>query len=298
MARRRAFTLIELLVVIAIIAILAAILFPVFAQAKLAAKKASSLSNNKQIALAGLMYAEAYDDFLPLFMNGNYTDAVGLTNPTTHVADTWVWLTQPYIKNLQLMVDPGRGDYRNYFGSGPNAWWGNQNRYPMYGLNYVFVSPFLVPDGVNCNWAEGKSGTAADEPAATVFFVGSRVFEADKNRGFFGANAPGMWEWIAPHANYCIFYGPHPTEGANCAGDWCGASTLPRKYTASTAINYQDGGTVTFLDGHAKYLKDSAMAAGTNYTTAVPNGILNAGGAKIIDKTKYIWNLDSNYYGG
>jgi prepilin-type N-terminal cleavage/methylation domain-containing protein len=63
--RRRAFTLIELLVVIAIIAILAAILFPVFAQAKLAAKKAVSLSNQKQLGLAIIMYTNDYDDMYP-----------------------------------------------------------------------------------------------------------------------------------------------------------------------------------------------------------------------------------------
>src|SRR3978361_155754 len=60
-----AFTLIELLVVIAIIAILAAILFPVFAQAKAAAKKVNSLSNQKQIGLATIMYAGDYEDILP-----------------------------------------------------------------------------------------------------------------------------------------------------------------------------------------------------------------------------------------
>src|SRR6185503_3971795 len=60
--RRGAFTLIELLVVIAIIAILAAILFPVFAQAKNAAKKTASLSNMKQIILAAQMYLPDYDD--------------------------------------------------------------------------------------------------------------------------------------------------------------------------------------------------------------------------------------------
>ena len=65
MHRSKAFTLIELLVVIAIIAILAAILFPVFAQAKLAAKKTSDLSNLKQNMLAVLMYSNDADDYLP-----------------------------------------------------------------------------------------------------------------------------------------------------------------------------------------------------------------------------------------
>ena len=65
MANKRGFTLIELLVVIAIIAILAAILFPVFAQAKEAAKKTHCISNTKQTCLACLMYAGDWDDRLP-----------------------------------------------------------------------------------------------------------------------------------------------------------------------------------------------------------------------------------------
>src|SRR5580658_7793798 len=90
----KAFTLIELLVVIAIIAILAAILFPVFAQAKLAAKRTSDLSNNKQITLGVLMYENDYDDQMPL----------ARIVPTC--ADWWTsnmisWKdgTEPYIKN-------------------------------------------------------------------------------------------------------------------------------------------------------------------------------------------------------
>src|SRR5579884_2867342 len=65
-AMKRAFTLIELLVVIAIIAILAAILFPVFAQAKAAAKKSVAVSNQKQLALGSVMYTNDYDDVLPM----------------------------------------------------------------------------------------------------------------------------------------------------------------------------------------------------------------------------------------
>src|SRR5580658_9982218 len=69
---KKAFTLIELLVVIAIIAILAAILFPVFAQAKEASKKTVCLSNNKQIGLGLYMYCNDYDDMLPM---ANYPEA-------------------------------------------------------------------------------------------------------------------------------------------------------------------------------------------------------------------------------
>src|SRR5262249_15795329 len=76
--RRPAFTLIELLVVIAIFAILAAILFPVFAQARAKARQAACLSNMKQIGLGLMMYAQDYDETLP----GNSTLNVnGVTDP-------------------------------------------------------------------------------------------------------------------------------------------------------------------------------------------------------------------------
>src|SRR5437773_5196359 len=79
--RRRSagFTLIELLVVIAIIAILAAILFPVFAQAREKARAATCISNSKQIGLALMMYAQDYDEMLPIHNDANYfmRDKVG-----------------------------------------------------------------------------------------------------------------------------------------------------------------------------------------------------------------------------
>ena len=110
--KRKAFTLIELLVVIAIIAILAAILFPVFAQAKKAAKKAASAQNNRQMALAGLMYAGDYDDSLCVMINGNYRDVRNtrdgiLTIYNEERTDGWPLLLSPYIKSRGLFVDPG-----------------------------------------------------------------------------------------------------------------------------------------------------------------------------------------------
>jgi len=98
--KQTAFTLIELLVVIAIIAILAAILFPVFAQAKAAAKTTACLSNLKQIGTSGQIYSADYDDVVhphelyqasPLIDSGYY-----------------IYL-EPYMKNKQLIFDPARG---------------------------------------------------------------------------------------------------------------------------------------------------------------------------------------------
>jgi len=99
-SKRRGFTLIELLVVIAIIAILAAILFPVFAQAKRAAKGAVAISDAKQLSLAELMYTNDYDDAFPLILavNKSYQQGGG-----TYY---WDYLVQPYIKNWGIFADP------------------------------------------------------------------------------------------------------------------------------------------------------------------------------------------------
>src|SRR5438067_284262 len=95
----RGFTLIELLVVIAIIAILAAILFPVFAQARAQARKASCTSNFKQQALGIIMYQQDYDGYYPI---NSYTGSYSAVDDAI-----WGLLVQPYIKNTQIMACPG-----------------------------------------------------------------------------------------------------------------------------------------------------------------------------------------------
>ncbi|MFP3903329.1 MAG: DUF1559 domain-containing protein [Armatimonadota bacterium] len=111
MRTKRAFTLIELLVVIAIIAILAAILFPVFARAREKARQSSCLSNVKQIALACLMYSEDYDELSPaaLYWQGPW----------------WGELLMPYMKNEQILVCPTMKQY-------------DDSRCPMDNLGYSF----------------------------------------------------------------------------------------------------------------------------------------------------------------
>src|SRR5579875_2543308 len=97
----RGFTLIELLVVIAIIAILAAILFPVFAQARTKARQASDMSNLKQIGLALLMYSQDYDEHL-LGIGLPYNDPRCSPGPWVY----WPALLQPYAKNTQIFLSP------------------------------------------------------------------------------------------------------------------------------------------------------------------------------------------------
>jgi prepilin-type N-terminal cleavage/methylation domain-containing protein/prepilin-type processing-associated H-X9-DG protein len=109
--RRRGFTLIELLVVIAIIAILAAILFPVFARAREKARQASCQSNLKQLATAFMMYTQDYDEYCP--------DHCGQST-----GNCWAVSIYPYIKNAQLFAcpsDPALGTFGIWrdFANGP-----------------------------------------------------------------------------------------------------------------------------------------------------------------------------------
>jgi prepilin-type N-terminal cleavage/methylation domain-containing protein/prepilin-type processing-associated H-X9-DG protein len=133
---RPAFTLIELLVVIAIIAILAAILFPVFAQARSKARQSACLSNIKQLGTGLMMYAQDYDETLPLndYVGNGLAPLAGWRDP--RAGDSWCSGIYPYVKNFQIYVCPEAVEHPD-----PNSPWRgpvrNEDGAISYLMNYA-----------------------------------------------------------------------------------------------------------------------------------------------------------------
>jgi len=222
--KRRGFTLIELLVVIAIIAILAAILFPVFAQAREQARKASCLSSEKQIGIACMMYAQDYDETYVMVTDWNQRFPVsgGVAMP-----DNWTFTTMPYVKDNYMMVE---------FGCPSARWkrspWGDMAREkplelgPRYSYNHSF--------GLNApQW--GAPGCCTTSVAIAQVQLPAETINVSECGTVDGGQRFGTYltPWWYDH--YYFDYGP---------GEWW------RPPTAHTG-----GMNCIFGDGHAKWMK-------------------------------------------
>jgi prepilin-type N-terminal cleavage/methylation domain-containing protein len=242
---RRAFTLIELLVVIAIIAILAAILFPVFAAAKKSGKKTVSLSNLKQVSTASILYAGDYDDTsVPLY---HYSPG-DLSLPTTQGFYYWPVLLLPYTKSEAVFLCPEDRDDDRIVGDGTYGRFDLRSTYhlyavgfaPSYGYNYRYLNirtdlAAPGPNGLPFYYG-GVSLTFAAAPAETVQFAESTA----KN-----LTPPGSPGPITSTMGYSRIEPPSRWNASVSYPDARSQGQLWGRFDPKTVI-------VGWLDGHAK----------------------------------------------
>jgi len=258
MTSRKGFTLIELLVVIAIIAILAAILFPVFAQAREKARGASCLSNVKQMTLGWVMYSQDYDETFPQWKwDQSYSGGSVTPNNATSL---WCNAIYPYIKNVQVFHCPS--DARGITAQDSFGGWFNFDN-TLIG----FPDPMrkaLMSYGTSepMTYLDGKQALAAMDKPAETFLVADMITPLSGWGGWddwvaaANANAPDsdprlhdiLMRMAYPKGPACLsgfggdFYsGTIRTDQINSAWDSCARHT--------------NGNSIGFADGHAKWVQ-------------------------------------------
>lgn len=219
-AKREAFTLIELLVVIAIIAILAAILFPMFASARENARRTACLSNSRQIGMATMMYMQDSDEVTPsvyvVYATSAYTDV------TTTI--------QPYMKNRQALFCPDRDD--NICGAIDGITNINPQDKPCVGYGYNW--------GPTQNFYTGRySGGLLDD------------YEYVAAAGCSVARGKSLADVVAPASTFA-FGDTHDSPWYTITID-----NILSRFTGRTNGKLQHGGrfNMMFLDGHAKSVR-------------------------------------------
>ncbi len=289
--RKRAFTLIELLVVIAIIAILAAILFPVFAQAREKARQTSCLSNMKQLGLAHLMYTQDYDESFATY--ASYCPGARVQNPLDPNdrpggstgpgrRPMWQWKVLSYIKSWDLYNCPSDTSPMptNLVAKFHNI---------SYGYNYGYLSKLEVTPDPGCpsvgQWFSARPMAIVLQPAQIVMAAdaGGRAFGNTGSTLGSMVNPPDAW----PSSEY--FYGPVEVGwGLNCQDYFSASYTTNGGKWADTdgfAWRHTDGGNVVLVDGHAKFYRVGGLAAGTNY-----NPQASCENTLVTDYGKYMWD--------
>jgi prepilin-type N-terminal cleavage/methylation domain-containing protein/prepilin-type processing-associated H-X9-DG protein len=280
---RNAFTLIELLVVIAIIAILAAILFPVFAQAREKARAISCMSNIKQVTLAFSMYTQDYDEDMVLGVESSPSSASG--------SYWWPSLLQPYIKTWNIYRCPDTGDPLSIWSGGPYDWYPNWQSFATVGYNYTVLSHF----NGDCANSAGHSLASVSQPAGTVAFIDSSAgtgitgtctagsLYCNPQNGFTDVNAPVEYAIDYPSLTACVWVAS--TVGGY---DWAIAPTNPTPdFVGFAGPRHSGGANIGWVDGHAKFVHEAQLYAGTNVAPGVSDQAV-----KMVDVTQYIWNPD------
>ena len=287
--KRKAFTLIELLVVIAIIAILAAILFPVFAQAREKARQTTCASNEKQLGLAFIQYAQDYDDTLPV---------TGMNDPSYYICGGagWASLIYPYVKSTGVYTCPD-DPTKTSFWSGLSVGSGG-NSAVSYAYNYNIGA--FTPATVTINGASSK----LTSPTVTILLcevmgVVSNItstttdisYGLDPNSvygelsggsatvgpGGAGANQPYAGD--TDYGNYdnsgsrsgVLATGPISFQTNYDGGSWSnygnGYPVLAPYINAENLGMHSGGSNCLMADGHVKWLRGTAISLGTKAPT-------------------------------
>lgn len=243
MRKQSAFTLIELLVVIAIIAILAAILFPVFASARAQARKATCISNLKQIALSAAMYGEDYDARLLPGWTQRSSDL-------TQADYTWTWagLIQPYQKNYAVNQCPDHGTIAPTTAKDASAAMGFKSSYGMnvdgiFGAGNTQVFPNVLGQWPKKSTARNSAETVQFMDAAEITDTTEGDAAGMKSAYLNFLNDPDKQNPGAQNYPAGLYF-RIPTS----IGDGSNGAVVP--------ISRHNGNCVAaYLDGHAKAIK-------------------------------------------
>ncbi|MDR3711163.1 MAG: DUF1559 domain-containing protein [Capsulimonadaceae bacterium] len=235
--RKSAFTLIELLVVIAIITILAAILFPVFAQAREKARASACLSNLKQIGLAVQQYVQDYDETYP-----NGTD--------NYIGRPMGWAGQvyPYVKTAAVYVCPDDAE---------------DGVLCSYGYNSDFASFTSGQGGVTGSLQVGKQLSQLNMPAKTVMLCEISGSVANAAKGYTSIandNCDNAWQSCSPDARgwYSGSYATGVLRNSNVVFS---AASLVSDFNPASG-RHQNGSNYLMADFHAKFLPGTLVDGG------------------------------------
>lgn len=298
MRRKLGFTLIELLVVIAIIAILAAILFPVFAQAREKARQAACISNVKQLALGMVQYTQDYDEYM-----------VPYTLPPSGWFSSggfrfhWNVLIKPYEKQQlyggsTIFHCPDlEADFYHQFSdkptNGDDSW---ASYFTPYGMNADYLQPDEGCSAQNkliSRWGYPIPLSRIEAPAQTIFIADSKpdVILSGGSAGAFypsdNIDPPGVTSNTSK-ACYVDGWGIDDLGDGDATG-LGGPNGVPTlTHTNLFDPRHTGHGNVVFCDGHAKALTAGQAAAGTNWNGSQPDD----GSVVITDLSQDLWSLN------